>query len=375
MRGSPFQFAAIVIFLFGVFLSPLLAATKIDPFEKVNTGQPGRIITPVNQVLTPAGIQVELPKLRPQAIALSPDGELLVTSGKTHELILVNPTSGEIIDRLSFPSEKATNATPDIVSPQILEPDKEGQLSFTGLIFSPDGKRIYLSNVNGNVKVFERGADGKYKVAFTIPLAHTTTKRKEEIPSGLALSPDGNRLYVVLNLSNQLLEIEAQTGRPLRRFDVGVAPYDVVLVGSKAYVSNWGGRRPGKGDLVGPAGRGTKVRVDPLRHIASEGSVSVIDLISGKGSDEILVGLHSSAMALSPNRRYLAVANAGSDTVSVIDTRNDRIVEDIYLRWQLGDPFGASPNALTFSPNSRALYVCNGTQNAVAVVSFRPGRS
>jgi YVTN family beta-propeller protein len=71
------------------------------------------------------------------------------------------------------------------------------------------------------------------------------------------------------------------------------------------------------------------VRVDPLRHIASEGSVSVIDLISGKGSDEILVGLHSSAMALSPNRRYLAVANAGSDTVSVIDTRNDRIVEDI----------------------------------------------
>ena len=60
----------------------------------------------------------------------------------------------------------------------------------------------------------------------------------------------------------------------LRTFDVGVAPYDVVLAGGKAYVSNWGGRRPRPGDLTGPAGRGTMVRVDPVRHIASEGSAS-----------------------------------------------------------------------------------------------------
>src|SRR5436305_14411873 len=29
--------------------------------------------TPVNQVLTPAGVQLELPNMRPQALALSPD--------------------------------------------------------------------------------------------------------------------------------------------------------------------------------------------------------------------------------------------------------------------------------------------------------------
>src|SRR5689334_24267414 len=92
------------------------AADAIDPFEKVNTGQPGRIITPVNQVLTPAGIQVELPKLRPQAIALSPDGQLLATSGKTHELILVNPGTGEIIDKVPLPSDKSTNITSETVS-------------------------------------------------------------------------------------------------------------------------------------------------------------------------------------------------------------------------------------------------------------------
>jgi hypothetical protein len=64
----------------------------------------------------------------------------------------------------------------------------------------------------------------------------------------------------------------------MRSWEVGVAPYDIVLAGSKAYISNWGGRRPGKTDVVGPAGRGMMVRVDPVRSIASEGSVSVVDL-------------------------------------------------------------------------------------------------
>ena len=41
---------------------------------------------------------------------------------------------------------------------------------------------------------------------------------------------------------------------------------------------NWGGRRPGAESVTGPAGRGTLVRVDSVRHIANEGSVSVIDL-------------------------------------------------------------------------------------------------
>ena len=127
---------------------------QLDQFEKVTAGQPsGRVIIPVNQVLTPLGIQVELPRMRPQAIALSPDGKLLATSGKTSELILVNPETGDILQRIPLPSEAATNALPG-VSTHILKPDEEGQLSFTGLIFSKDGKRIYLSNVDGSIKIF-----------------------------------------------------------------------------------------------------------------------------------------------------------------------------------------------------------------------------
>src|SRR5439155_6057756 len=137
----------------------------------------------------------------------------------------------------------------------------------------------------------------------------------------------------------------------------------------------WGGGRPDAQSTVGPAGRGTTVRVDPVRFIANEGSVSVVNLQSGKLEKEIVVGSRASDMALSPNLRYVAVANAGSDTVNVIDTRSDEVIETISLRWQPKDLFGASPNALVFDESGKKLYVCNGTQNAIAVIDFQPGKS
>ncbi|PYI99748.1 MAG: phosphoesterase, partial [Verrucomicrobia bacterium] len=192
---------------------------------------------------------------------------------------------------------------------------------------------------------------------------------------GLAFSRDGKRLYVVLNLSNRLAELDAASGKVLRLWDTGVAPYDVVLARNKAYVSNWGGRRPETNSVTGPAGQGMRVRVDPVRHIANEGSLTVIDLAANRPDAEILLGLHPCALALSPNGRHLVVANAASDTLSVLDTRSGNIVETISVRQQPGDPFGASPNALAFDNKGKTLFVCNGTQNAVAIVSFAPPRS
>lgn len=339
------------------------------------TADPGRTVTPVNQVLTPLGRIVELPGLRPQGLVLSPDGRSLVVSGKTSELVVVDPVAGTIRQRVALPGEGQAEPQPGVVSPNILEPDKKGQLSYTGLIFSRDGRKIFLSNVNGSIKVFAVGEDGTVRPShsFTLPLANAP-RRKEEIPSGLALSADGARLYVCANLSNQLLELDAATGAVLRAFPVGVAPYDVVLVGRKAYVSNWGGRRPGEGDHTGPAGRGTVVRATTDTHIASEGSVSIVSLAASGGAEttEVVTGLHASALAVSPDGRYVVCANAAADNLSVIDTRRDTVVETIWVKAKPSELFGASPNALVFEPSGRRLYVANGTQNAIAVVRFDP---
>jgi YVTN family beta-propeller protein len=362
------------------FSSGQLDANEFDATTETVGRNAGGLETPVNQLVTPAGIQIELPRVRPNALALSPDGKILVTAGLTRELIVVNPATGKISQHVPFPSDKAQEEKPNVEG--ILNAEEKAQLSFTGLTFSSDGSRIYLSNVNGDIKVFGVGADKKISPLLSIALpALTGLDRTNEIPAGIAVSRDGKKIYVALNLSNQLAEMDAATGKILRLWNVGVAPFDVALCKNKIYVSNWGGRRPDAGSLTGPAGRGTKVRVD-ARSIASEGSVSIVDLDANtnqspilNSQSEIVTGLHACALALSPNGKLLVVANAGSDTLGVIDTGTDEIVETICARQNPGDPFGAQPNAVAFDKSGKKLFVCNGTQNAVAVFQFKPGES
>jgi YVTN family beta-propeller protein len=333
----------------------------------------GGLITPVNQLVTPAGTQVELPGMRPEALALSPDGRLLVTAGLTHELVAVDPANGQVIQRVPLPADAMPEGAS--VSAEILNPDEKAQASYTGLVFSPDGKRIYLANVNGDLKVF--AVDSARKISalgsLTLPDANAP-RRTNEIPAGIAVSADGKKLYVCGNLSNRLFELEATSGKVLRTWDVGVAPFDVVLCKNKLFVSNWGGRRPGPADEIGPIGHGTHVRVD-ARGIASEGSISVIDLASAKISSmpqEIIVGPHACAMALSPNGKYLAVASAGSDMLSIIDTKTGEVIDTVTARQTPADLFGAQPDALTFDASGKFLYCANASQNAIAVFQFKP---
>jgi YVTN family beta-propeller protein len=371
-----------IIPIHGLLLTALLVAgTGMVPFQLVAGDiqsfdattrlvgrQPDGFETPVNQRVTPAGRQIELSGMRPNALALSPDGQLLVTSGLKQQLVVVDPASGRIRQHVPLPLDEQMPAAQS-VSPGILQADERARLSFTGLVFSPDGSRIYLANATGDIKVF--GVDRNHQVAplFSLPLPLANApKRRAEIPAGIAVSHTGKKIYVAFNLSNRLAELDAATGRVLRLWDVGVAPFDVVLAGHKIYVSNWGGRRPDADSVTGPAGQGMRARVDS-RSIASEGSVSVIDL-NGTNQSEIITGLRAGALALSPNGRWLVVANTGSDTLSVIDARTDKIADTICARANPADLFGAQPNALAFDKSGRKLFVCNGTQNAVAVFQF-----
>ncbi len=345
--------------------------SRVGPFQP---GAEGRHITPDNHVLTPAGIQVELPGGRPNGLALSPDGRLLVAAGTAAKLVCVDPDNGTIRQEVVLPAEDQT--APAAVSGNILQPDGRAKMSFTGLIFSPDGRRLFLSNVNGSIKVFEVGEDHQVRPSFTIPLPPADAPgRKAEIPAGLAVSPDGKLLYAALNLSNRVAEIDPATAQIIRTWDVGTAPYGVALAKGRLFVSNWGGRRPGAGDAVAGAGQGTLVRVDPETMVASEGSVSVVDLASGRMEPEIVTGRHASALAVHPEGQYVVCACASDDFVAVIDAEKGAVVEKIWPKQTPADLFGASPTALAFSEDGGMLYVCNATQNAVAVVEFSPGKS
>jgi DNA-binding beta-propeller fold protein YncE len=199
--------AVLVPLLLGVLaLQPALAkdapANFYSTTETVGRTADG-LETPDNQRVTPAGRLVELPGVRPNALALSPDGNLLVTAGMTRDLIVVDPASGRILQRVAFPNA-TTNLGAVAGSELVLKANVKDKLSFTGITFSPDGSRIYLSNVNGDIKVFGVGADQKVAPLFSVPLPPVNKPdRKMDIPAGLAVSRDGRRLYVALNVSNR----------------------------------------------------------------------------------------------------------------------------------------------------------------------------
>ncbi|MCA8976445.1 MAG: bifunctional YncE family protein/alkaline phosphatase family protein [Planctomycetes bacterium] len=353
---------------------PLLAAACHVP-EPVRPAPPqgmvgrrddGSQMTPVNQLLPPHGTFVDLPGLRPQAIARSPDGRHLYVSGKTSELLVLDAETGAIAQRVALPNDEQTVPVHD-PNQKELRPDRDGQLSYTGLVVAADGRTIYMSSVRGSIKVFAVAETGAVKPSHTLPLPPAMAPRRNaEIPSGLSLSADGSRLYVCGNLSDQLFELDTGNGEVLRTFAVGVAPFDVVLLGQRAFVSNQGGRRPATGDLIGPAGRGTVVRVDPVRDIASEGSVSVLDLATGELVAETITGLHASDLAVDPGSTFVACANAGSDTVTLLD-RDGKVIDVLCARAKPSDLLQASPNALCFSADGELLFVANGTMNAIAV--------
>ena len=196
--------------------------------------------TPTGQLFTPAGRQIESPGMRPQALAFGPNGNVLATGGKNHTLVLIDPADGRILQTVPLSAGKAKDSSETIT----------GQTSFTGLVFSPDSRRVYLSTTGGTVWVFPidpLGRAGQPEL-FAVPNANVP-HQKHEIPTGLAVAADGKRLYVAGNLGNRLHELDAESGKALRSWDTGAAPFAVVLAGGKAYVSNLGGRRTGSGDL------------------------------------------------------------------------------------------------------------------------------
>src|SRR5439155_7021472 len=160
-------------------------------------------------------------------------------------------------------------------------------------------------------------------------------------PAGMALR-DGKELWVTSTRGNSVQRLEIVGGKVLQVIPVGVAPFAVVFAGNAAYVSNWGGDPPGKDDPQALSSK-TPVKIDPRTGVANHGSVSVIAFADGqwKQVQTVPVGLHPSGMAVSKTGKFVYVASASSDTVSVIDTRKNEVVETIACRPEARLPFGS----------------------------------
>jgi len=232
--------------------------------------------------------------------------------------------------------------------------------SFTGVAFTPDGNKLYVGGGSSNaVHVFTRSGGQPFAPTDSIAIPNSA-------PSGLALSPDGKFLFVACNQSHAVARITLAS-KKIDFWTTGSYPYTVAIANGKLFVSNWGGRKPRPGDTTDGV---HPVVVDKRTGIPSSGTISVFDITTGVPITEIEAGLHPSALALSPDQSKLYVANANSDTVAQIDTATAKLERSIAVPLYKKAPLGSSPNALAVHPDGKTLFVANGANNAVAVVDL-----
>ncbi|HET6250347.1 MAG TPA: bifunctional YncE family protein/alkaline phosphatase family protein, partial [Tepidisphaeraceae bacterium] len=105
-----------------------------------------------------------------------------------------------------------------------------------------------------------------------------------------------------------------------------------------------------------------------------DGGLYVIDASDAahpKSAGFISTGVNPDALLLNKAQTRLYVGNAGSDTVSIIDTATDKVIGTVLLRPEIAhDLAGATPTGLAFSPDEEKLYVTCGDMNAVAVIDM-----
>jgi YVTN family beta-propeller protein len=341
-----------------------------NPNRTVGPQSDGSVVASDNQTLTPAGKIIDLGSpVRAKSIALNPNGKTnsgaVLLMGSPQPIIVFNISTGQVLQRFIPSVMKGTESTPG----------KAG--SFTGITYSADGGKLFFSqddnhvviaNVNAQTGLLTNGQS----VELPKPPADGRPYYKANAinPGGIAVSEDGKHAYVALNVANTLgvIDLDGGPAKLIAQIPVGNAPNSVIVHGKYAYVSNEGGR-PATSEDFTYYSDGTPIVVDRKDAFAITGTVSVVDLAAGKEVKAVQVGLHPAGMTISGSDLY--VANAYSDSLSVIDLNTDKVVRTIDLSVPIaGGVFGAGPNAVAVTDDGRA-YVTLGQANAVAAINLQ----
>jgi YVTN family beta-propeller protein len=344
----------------------------VNPFGSDEVGQThnGALLLPTNQWISPLGNRIEDSHGRIVSSTLSPDGQYMAAltwNEFTGYLTIFDLKTGKIVQE--------EGGYPNTLDPAAGEPGEE--VAADGPLYSPDGKTMWVPQT-GDIAKFtvdpETGVVSEKTIINLPPAANGpapeySTEAKhpgEALASGKALSSDGSKLYVAFNGSNTLGVINTATNEVEKEIPVGNAPRQVVLDGNTAYVSNEGGRPAQSGDTTNLSD-GTPIVSSPVTGAATTGTISVVNLTTGKQEQEIPVGLEPTALYQSGPALF--VANSNDDSISVIDTETNTVVQTASTNPLPGAQVGSYANAITMSDPEHVL-VSIGRDNAIAVYRY-----
>jgi len=323
--------------------------TTIFGQNKVGTEYANGLQVSSDQILKPLGDRLMTPYGKFMGSTVSPDGRFLAATSSDRSVSL------QIFD-LSTYKLLWRGGTASGVNLRLAD-NSVGQ---EGPVYSPDGAFLFMPNATGITR-FPVNADGTLAAGTKIAIPDVGGKRA--LTGGMAFSADGQALYAAVNGQNTVVAIDPVAGTITRTWNVGIAPRQVKLVGDELYVSNEGGRPATAGDTTMDS-YGTAVPADGYLGNSTNGTLSVIDpAAAGSDVGTVKVGLHPTAMYAKGGVLY--VTNTNDDTVSVVDTTTDQVVQTITTQPWRGSAIGYVPDGITVQGGR--LLVSLGRANAIAV--------
>jgi len=233
--------------------------------------------------------------------------------------------------------------------------------AWLGLAMSPDGSRVYSSGgAQGAVFEFSFASGVLTPLRKIAIFPGQQGKSAENFIGDVAVSPDGSRLYAAEMYHDSIAVIDANSGEILHHFKTGRRPYRILFHpdGKAFFVSSW-----------------------------SDASVYLYDAKTGGEMSRIRLGPHTTDMVLSDknpdgspsDQRYrLFVAAANTNSVFVVgvdDTKQMKLLESINVALTPRHPLGMTPSAVGLSPDKSKLYVACSDANVVAVTDISERRS
>lgn len=284
---------------------------------------------PTGVTLDPAGTSYELGSM-PLAMVLAPGNTKLVVllnGWRQQGIQVVDRASGQISQTISLPAV------------------------FLGLVFSPDGKSLYVSGGNQDVIYrFDWTGDRATLADSIVVGVRAKGEDGSRYPAGIGISPDGRSLYVAENLGDSLAVIDLDTRKVVQTFSTQRYPYGVAVApDGSVYVSAWGGSTV---SVFNPAGNG---------------------LLADVG--QIPAGRHPSALMLNASGSRLFVASGSTDKIAVVDTKSRAVIATLSDASPAGTGEGSTPDALALSPDGKRLFVAEADNNAVAVFDLTAATS
>jgi YVTN family beta-propeller protein len=313
-------------------LTPLAQQAARPPRRPGYQGN-GITLLPNGWSIAPAGRHVYVGDL-PMNVVPSRDGRYLVISSSGWDqpaLVIFDTKTLQVVSRAAMDH------------------------TWLGLVWHPDGSRLFASGSSEN-SIVEFGWDAgrltqKSSISLGQPERHPGGDRIENagFVAGLAISPDGHKLYATQLYGQMVRLIDLDQRRILATAQLPAEPYTCILSpdGRTLFVSLWGG-----------------------------GKILMFDVATLEARGEIEVGEHPNAMQLSRDGTRLFVACANTNAVWVVDIASRSATEQISIALGAQAPVGSTPNGLALSPDGLTMLIANADNNSVTVVDVsKPGWS